>query len=150
MLIAACAISMHAVNVVAITRCTYAIHIAVSLSMPRSDTVTSIHSANNPARSTVFALWIASDGGVAVKTTTIRLGDDLMELVEEVAASKKRSASEILRAAIRDYMQKLASEDDEVRKARDRIADRRITAQTNATRHELGMEPVEVPSEDEI
>ena len=83
-----------------------------------------------------------------MKTTTIRLGDDLMELVEEVAASKKRPASEILRAAIRDYMQKLASEDAEVRQARDRIAARRIAAQTNATRHELGMDPVEMPSDE--
>ena len=83
----------------------------------------------------------------SVKTTTIRLGDDMMELVEEVAARKKRPASEILRAAIRDYMQRLANEDDDVRKARDRIAERRITAQANATRHELGMEPAKNPTD---
>jgi predicted transcriptional regulator len=83
-----------------------------------------------------------------VKTTTIRLDDDLMELIETVAVGRKRPSSELIRAAIREYMRKLASEDDEIRDVRDRIADRRIAAQTNATRRELGMEPVEKPSDE--
>jgi predicted transcriptional regulator len=83
-----------------------------------------------------------------MKTTTIRLDDDLMELIEQVAGMTGQPSSEVMRAGIRQYVRSLADQDDEIRKIRDEIAERRIAAQVNATRHKLGMDPIEVPSED--
>ena len=82
-----------------------------------------------------------------MKTTTIRLDDDLMELIEEVANLTKRPSSEIMRTGIREYMRVLADQDDKVRDIRDGIAQRRIVAQTNATRRKLGMDPLDSVSE---
>lgn len=85
-----------------------------------------------------------------MKTTTIRLDDDLMELIDEVAATKGGTSSEVMRTAIREYMRRLADEDDKIRDIRDGIARRRIVAQTNATRRKLGMDPIDSdPSADE-
>ena len=82
-----------------------------------------------------------------MKTTTIRLDDDLMELVDKVADITKRPSSEVMRAGIREYMGTLAESDDRIRDARDEIAQRRIAAQTNAIRRKLGMDPIDSPSD---
>ena len=83
-----------------------------------------------------------------MKTTTIRLDDDLMELIEQVASMTGQPSSEVMRAGIRQHIRNLADQDDKIRKIRDEIAERRIAAQVNATRRKLGMDPIEVPSED--
>lgn len=82
-----------------------------------------------------------------MKTTTIRLDDDLMELVDKVADITKRPSSEVMRAGIREYMGTLSESDDRIRDARDEIAQRRIAAQTNAIRRKLGMDPIDSPSD---
>lgn len=76
-----------------------------------------------------------------MKTTTIRLDDDLMELIDEVANLRGLPSSEIMRNCIRDSLGALADQDDNVREIREGIAQRRIEAQTNATLRKLGMEP---------
>jgi predicted transcriptional regulator len=81
-----------------------------------------------------------------VKTTTIRLDDDLMELIDEVAGLTRRPASDVMRAGIREYMRTLADQDQKIREIRDGIAQRRIEAQTNATRRNLGMDPIDSPA----
>jgi predicted transcriptional regulator len=82
-----------------------------------------------------------------VKTTTIRLDDDLMELVDKIADITERPSSEVMRAGIREYMGALAEKDDRIRDARDEIAQRRIAAQTDAIRRKLGMDPIDSPSD---
>ena len=82
-----------------------------------------------------------------MKTTTIRLDDDLMEWVEGVARHTGRAPSDLMRSGIRDYLGGLARGDDKIRKIRDDIARRRIAEQTTATRRKLGIEPVESPSD---
>lgn len=77
-----------------------------------------------------------------MKTTTIRLDDDLMELIEEVAKLKGRPSSEIMRNCIRDSLRALADQDSKIREIRDGIAQRRIEEQTNATLRKLGMDPI--------
>lgn len=77
-----------------------------------------------------------------MKTTTIRLDDDLMELIEEVAHLRGRPSSEIMRSCIRDSLRAQADQDVKVREIRDGIAQRRIEAQTNATLRKLGMDPI--------
>ena len=82
-----------------------------------------------------------------MKTTTIRLDDDLMELVDKVADITERPSSEVMRAGIREYIGALSEKDGRIRDARDEIAQRRIVAQTNAIRHKLGMDPIDSPSD---
>jgi predicted transcriptional regulator len=82
-----------------------------------------------------------------MKTTTVRLDDDLMELIERVAAVTGQASSEVMRAGIRQYVRSLADQDDNIRTIRDEIAQRRIASQVNATRRKLGMDPIEEPSE---
>jgi hypothetical protein len=71
---------------------------------------------------------------------------DLMELIDEDAAAEGQTSSEVMRAAISEYMRKLADQDDKIRAIGDGIAQRRIMAQTNATRRKLGMDPIDVDS----
>jgi predicted transcriptional regulator len=82
-----------------------------------------------------------------VKTTTIRLDDDLVELVDQVAEITQQPPSEVMRTGIREYIRTLADKDDRIRSIRDEIAERRIVEQTNATRRKLGMDPIDSPSE---
>jgi predicted transcriptional regulator len=82
-----------------------------------------------------------------MRTTTVRLDDDLMELIEEVAALRGKTASEVIRAGIREYIRILANQDEDIRNIRDAIAQRLIVDQTNATRRRLGMDPIDSPSD---
>jgi predicted transcriptional regulator len=82
-----------------------------------------------------------------VKTTTIRLEDDLVELIDGIAAITKRPPSDLMRTGIREYIRTLADQDDQIRAKRDEIAQRRITAQVNMTRRMLGMDPIDSPSD---
>ena len=82
-----------------------------------------------------------------MKTTTIRLDDDLVELVDQVAEITQQPPSEVMRTGIREYIRTLADKDDRIRSIRDEIAERRIVEQTNATRRKLGMDPIDSPSE---
>lgn len=82
-----------------------------------------------------------------MKTTTIRIDDDLMELVDEVANLTKRPPSEVMRTGIREYMRILAEGDEKIRKIRNEIYERQISAQTEAIRRKLGMDPLGSPDQ---
>lgn len=82
-----------------------------------------------------------------MKTTTIRIDDDLMELVDEVANLTKRPPSEVMRTGIREYMRILAEGDERIRKIRNEIYERQISAQTEAIRRKLGMDPLGSPDQ---
>ncbi len=78
-----------------------------------------------------------------MKTTTIRVDDDLMELIDKVAELTGRHSSEVMRAGIREYMGALAEQDERIRTAREEIVQRSILAEVNAKRRNLGMKPVD-------
>ena len=81
-----------------------------------------------------------------MKTTTIRLDDAMVELIDHVADLTGQPASEVLRTAIREGLRTLAEEDDRIRSVRDQIVQRYTAEQINATRRKLGMDPIESPS----
>jgi predicted transcriptional regulator len=82
-----------------------------------------------------------------MKTTTIRIDDDLMELVDEVANLTKRPPSEIMRTGIREYIRILAERDERIQKIRNEIYERQVSAQTEAIRRKLGMDPLGSPDQ---
>ena len=82
-----------------------------------------------------------------MKTTTIRLDDALVELIDRVAENTGQPASEVMRTVIREGLRTLADQDDKFRTVRDEIVQRHTAEQINAYRKKLGMDPIESPSD---
>ena len=80
-----------------------------------------------------------------MKTTTIRLDDAVVEMLDAAANATGETPSDVIRSGILLALAQLANENEEFRRARDRIVQEAIKAQTQATLRNLGVVPETQP-----
>jgi predicted transcriptional regulator len=73
-----------------------------------------------------------------MKTTTVRLDDAQVLLLEALAHSRGVRTSDVVRAAVRDYIDACAADDRDFRERRDAIARARMEDSAEHIRNTLG------------
>jgi predicted transcriptional regulator len=74
-----------------------------------------------------------------VKTTTIRLDDAVVDMLDAAAEATGETPSDIMRRGILLALAQLAEDNDAFRRARERIVQAAVNAQTEATLRNLGV-----------
>lgn len=82
-----------------------------------------------------------------MKTTTVRLDDDLAAFLDAVIEHRGGSASDLIRTAIREHLAKLVADFPEIKEILRRFEQVHIAAALNSLHSSIGVAPVDSPAE---